>query len=619
MGTTRGGTRYGLRGFMAVCLGLGSLLLPVAGLADRDVGDIAVIEADATIVPERFDLEGHTLEFVPQAVGGYGVTTIPFVFEGDVGADVQVGNDAASARKLAFSFPFFDREYSTIFIGSNGFITFSAPSTLAQESLEAFAGYLPRIAVLWDDLDPSSAGRVYFQGFADRAVVTWEGLPEFETLNTNTFQAVLFNNGTVRMSYERIALEDGLVGLSPGSASELFGTLVDFTAGATASIVTDFEDTQLIAQVFGDSTATELLPVLPLQAVARKFYQRHEDDFDQLVIVTTFPHDMGSAFAFELTVHQSVRGIGLPLFSFVGAYGSSGRLQGVLNMNRLDIYPDNPHAEVLGSFSTVDVLAHETGHEWLAFVRFDDGGVDSTALLGRGQAHWSFFHDTQASVMEGNGWMDHGDGTFTSVEASQRFSVLDQYLMGLLSPAEVTDFFFIDDPLDTDHTPASRPEVGVTVAGARHDVNINQVITAEGVREPVAGFSDANPTAVLRQAFVLVVRPGESVSAADIGKWEAIRAAWEAFFPRATGDRGAIETDLATAVCVHDGDANRDGSLTPADALLAFRHFLGIASPPLNVCRQTRVNVASPESTAVTPADALCIFRKFLGLSSCLD
>ncbi len=62
----------------------------------------------------------------------------------------------------------------------------------------------------------------------------------------------------------------------------------------------------------------------------------------------------------------------------------------------------------------------------------------------------------------------------------------------------------------------------------------------------------------------------------------------------------------------------QDDTITPADALLAFQHFLGIADPPLDACQQDRANVDDPEDSEITPADALCIFQEFLDLPSCL-
>jgi hypothetical protein len=67
-----------------------------------------------------------------------------------------------------------------------------------------------------------------------------------------------------------------------------------------------------------------------------------------------------------------------------------------------------------------------------------------------------------------------------------------------------------------------------------------------------------------------------------------------------SGDNGAFS-----------GDLNRDGAVTPSDALSAFRCYLGAADCPAGA----DVN----KDGIVTPADALCIFKKYLGQSSCLD
>ena len=60
-----------------------------------------------------------------------------------------------------------------------------------------------------------------------------------------------------------------------------------------------------------------------------------------------------------------------------------------------------------------------------------------------------------------------------------------------------------------------------------------------------------------------------------------------------------------------NGDLNNDGSITPADALMAFKCYLGS-----NECPEC---VDVDGNGTVTPGDALCIFKKFLGIPSCLD
>ena len=63
--------------------------------------------------------------------------------------------------------------------------------------------------------------------------------------------------------------------------------------------------------------------------------------------------------------------------------------------------------------------------------------MNSRALLGRDEAHWSFFFASDASVMEGNDIEDLGGGVFRTVGAVSRYSALDQYAMGLRAESSV--------------------------------------------------------------------------------------------------------------------------------------------------------------------------------------
>jgi hypothetical protein len=62
-----------------------------------------------------------------------------------------------------------------------------------------------------------------------------------------------------------------------------------------------------------------------------------------------------------------------------------------------------------------------------------------------------------------------------------------------------------------------------------------------------------------------------------------------------------------------NGDLNQDGSITPADALIAFKCYLGSLSGPCPDCADVN------QDNTVSPADALCLFKKYLGQPSCLD
>ena len=75
----------------------------------------------------------------------------------------------------------------------------------------------------------------------------------------------------------------------------------------------------------------------------------------------------------------------------------------------------------------------------------------------------------------------------------------------------------------------------------------------------------------------------------------------------------------AQQTCQPDGDVDRNGSVTAADALLAFQQALSLVQ--LDACQLTIADVfpqpAAPDGN-ITASDALCIFQKALGLPSCL-
>ena len=87
-----------------------------------------------------------------------------------------------------------------------------------------------------------------------------------------------------------------------------------------------------------------------------------------------------------------------------------------------------------------------------------------------------------------------------------------------------------------------------------------------------------------------------------------------------TPDRVKVTVRRDIERCPPNGDVDQNGSLTAADALLAFQQALGLAQ--LNACQQSIADVfpqpAIPDG-AITASDALCIFQKALGLPSCLD
>lgn len=259
--------------------------------------------------------------------------------------------------------------------------------------------------------------------------------------------------------------------------------------------------------------------VEPRTEISKEFYRHYSDRYDFIVAFSNFEFSTGDAKAFYVGVKNDTRGLGMPLYDNGSYFGSRGVLQGFIDMAALSRYTLDPSDSRFEE--VMRVLSHEFLHRWAAQVRFTDvSGQPSTALLGRDGAHWSFLLDSGGSVEYGNRWADNGNGTFTSKPDRQFFSPLDLYLMGMLKREEVPPFFLIRSP---DVSVTRLPEAGVTVAGTRQDISIDQIISAEGARVPDADSAQKQ----FRIGFVLLTRPGVQPSDLQIQSVNAVRQAFE--------------------------------------------------------------------------------------------
>jgi subtilisin family serine protease len=170
--------------------------------------------------PNRNDMAGRTLTLIPDGSGSYyracASEATGFPVDPDGGTHISLRDDDYEQIDIdGEQIDFYGRRYGTIFVGSNGYITFVSGDSQRLESLENHFD-LPRISALFDDLDPSAGGTVSWKQLDDRVVVTFENVPEFSLSNANSFQVEMFYNGKIRITYLDIAANDGLVGLSEG-------------------------------------------------------------------------------------------------------------------------------------------------------------------------------------------------------------------------------------------------------------------------------------------------------------------------------------------------------------------------------------------------------------------
>ena len=497
-------------------------------------GEVAVLQDAGDLIARAnpLDLGDVGLLLMPNTNGGYDVSKTAYGFRQSLGSRIPLGDDDMREVLLSFVFPFFGNGYDRVFVNSDGNLTFGEGDTASTErSVSRLLTGAPRVAPFFADLDPSTSGTVLTYGDSGVFTATWCTVPEYGGPATATVQVNLFSDGTIEMQVSRqTTIRAAVVAVSPGATTDF--TPIDLTSDAPAS-----GGRLAIGEQFTAASALDIV------AASRKFLMTHPDQFDNLVMFTDTTL-LSDAFAYEALVANNIRGINMPVLDNSREFGSAGSLQSVCNMDALAKYPDDPFKKFLGENSTVSVMGQEIGHRWLASLMFrDHNGRQSPALLGRDRAHWSFFFDSDASVLEGNDIVDLGGGSFHTAAAVQRYSLLDQYAMGLVDQTQVPPFFYVENPTNVSPPRAatSNPEVGVTFSGTPRTVTIDDVIAVHGQRAPSA----ADSPRVYRQAFIYVVSAGRTVDPAAIEKLDRIRVAWDQFFSAATDSRMRAETRLS--------------------------------------------------------------------------
>src|ERR1017187_380506 len=346
---------------------------------NRDIGNIAIIEDTDGVVEfqNQFNLDNNSLTFTPSAAAHYTYSVESQGYDGAAAANgtplAALDDDDARQVAIPFSFPYFGATYNQVFVNSDGNLTFTrAEYASTERSLGRMTAGPPRIAPLFDDLDPSkTAGGVRVFSSATRLVVSWVAVPEYAQTGTGapeTFQVALYPDGHIVFAYDGInpSIASAVVGIAPGN---LQGdtSLVDFRGDGSADY------SAAVAERFGNTLAVDIV------TTAQKFYETHEDSYDYLVIYNNMNiAALGEAVAYENTVRSAGAGYNVAPQDSGQEFGSASRLHSILNMGQLSEYPVDPNtivpARAQAGDTPLTVLSHETGHLFLAFASIQDPG-----------------------------------------------------------------------------------------------------------------------------------------------------------------------------------------------------------------------------------------------------
>ncbi|MDA0373714.1 MAG: hypothetical protein O2865_08005 [Planctomycetota bacterium] len=262
---------------------------------------------------------------------------------------------------LPFTFSYPGGSTTDILVCSNGFVYLdpAQTSTSAAGSVAGLLTFGPRLAPLWNDLDPSTGGSVYYDVDLSGNVVyvTWDQVPLFGNgAALSTIQLAMYSDGRVEYRYQDVQNATAVTGWSPGNGARNGGD-VDISVSMPFLCEADQEPLSLIGvgrPKLGSSFALEVREIPSaafLGAISLGFTQIVPGiDLTSVGMARCFQHTTFDAtFAFTpsggtqsmpLNIPATPALAGVHVYGQAIANGTPYTPSGVLTSNGIDLLLD---------------------------------------------------------------------------------------------------------------------------------------------------------------------------------------------------------------------------------------------------------------------------------------
>ena len=185
-----------------------------------------------------------------------GCESNPFIPVDGTYTAVPRNDDGSLQVQFDFSFGYCEANYTTLYINTNGNITFDNP--LSSFSASGFPISTPMIAPFWGDVDTRSCGgQVWYKKEVDYMIITWDGVGFYsqDCSLTNTFQLIITDgNASILGAEYNTQFRYGDMQWTTGSASGGSGGLggVPATVGYNIGNGVDFSQVGRFDQAGSD-------------------------------------------------------------------------------------------------------------------------------------------------------------------------------------------------------------------------------------------------------------------------------------------------------------------------------------------------------------------------------
>nr|HPN39760.1 C25 family cysteine peptidase [Melioribacteraceae bacterium] len=132
-------------------------------------------------------------------------------------------DEGYTTLNMGLNFKFYGSVYSTVYVTSNGFLTFVQPSgsSFTNASIPNSSAPNNYIAPFWDDLDGKTTGKVFYKSEGNKFIVQYYNWSKYSGTGVLNFQVVLYSSGKIMYYYNECTatLNSATIGIENATGS----------------------------------------------------------------------------------------------------------------------------------------------------------------------------------------------------------------------------------------------------------------------------------------------------------------------------------------------------------------------------------------------------------------